>query len=448
MVSSAFTGTWWGRAWIEAVERLGADDEDRLAQGRVIARTGRVEGLRVAVGRVTAAIHVDESGRATTPNRTGADGSAAASGRLEPAWEVATLDEPTWQRFFAAWAEHGTHAAALSVGELDPRLISDMATEGVSVVPSAADLVAVCPCGDSAAVCSHAAAVAYALAARLDRDPLVLSELRGLGRDVARSRLLPSGRSASVDDDIETVTVDELLDSLAGGSTEPPAAVDGRRSAVGIPEVTADGDTWRPSHTRPGRLGVPAGARRWRAGSDTWPVEQAPGGPSLRLLEAMIDDAAERAWATLHDGASSGLAADVRGDLARRAAGADRDAVEWLAERSGQSPDALHRWARAWRIGGDDAVAVVADEDSWVLDQDRLAAGRDELVDAGIAKRSIALSYDSLGMPGDVKVVIGPDGRWYRLRMLLTRGATRRHFELLGAPSPDIADVVELDTIP
>ena len=44
------------------------------------------------------------------------------------------------------------------------------------------------------------------------------------------------------------------------------------------------------------------------------------------------------------------------------------------------------------------------------------AEGRDALVEMGISKRTVALNYDSLGMPGGVKLVVGADGRWYRLR--------------------------------
>ena len=46
--------TWWGKRWTGALESLGAMWRNRLPRGRTYAREGRVVGLTVESGRVTA----------------------------------------------------------------------------------------------------------------------------------------------------------------------------------------------------------------------------------------------------------------------------------------------------------------------------------------------------------------------------------------------------------
>ena len=107
----------------------------------------------------------------------------------------------------------------------------------------------------------------------------------------------------------------------------------------------------------------------------------------------------------------------------------------WLRTPVGR----LRSWADAWLVGGDTAVTVVADADSWSTDQTRLDAGREELVDLGHPRRSVALNYDSLLMASTIWLVIGPDQRWYRLQ-----GAGKhQELRLTTPPSADIRDLVD-----
>ena len=62
------------------------------------------------------------------------------------------------------------------------------------------------------------------------------------------------------------------------------------------------------------------------------------------------------------------------------------------------------------------------------------------LVEAGMTKRSIALSFDSLGLADGVWFVIGPDDRWYPL----TGPERHAQLELLGPPSEDVRDLLAL----
>jgi hypothetical protein len=115
------------------------------------------------------------------------------------------------------------------------------------------------------------------------------------------------------------------------------------------------------------------------------------------------------------------------------------DLVDHLAARAGLTSGGLRTWAEAWRLGGDAAVDVVADADSWTTDQQLLDAGREQLVEMGHPRRSVALNYDSLLMAASIWLVIGPDRRWYRLH-----GAGKHQgLRLAAAPSDDIRELVD-----
>ena len=45
-----FGVTWWGRAWVDALEGRAQLDPNRLPRGRTYARTGRVGELKVLPG--------------------------------------------------------------------------------------------------------------------------------------------------------------------------------------------------------------------------------------------------------------------------------------------------------------------------------------------------------------------------------------------------------------
>ena len=48
--------TWWGRQWIEALERMSREYASRLDRGRTYARAGRVHDLEIEGGTVKAKV--------------------------------------------------------------------------------------------------------------------------------------------------------------------------------------------------------------------------------------------------------------------------------------------------------------------------------------------------------------------------------------------------------
>ncbi|NJP71566.1 hypothetical protein HCJ99_11890, partial [Streptomyces sp. C1-2] len=89
-----FASTWWGNAWLTALED-GALDRARLARGRAYAAQGHVDAITVTPGQVLAYVR----GSRPRPYRTQV--------------RLRTLSEADWDRFLDAAVAHTGHIAAL-----------------------------------------------------------------------------------------------------------------------------------------------------------------------------------------------------------------------------------------------------------------------------------------------------------------------------------------------
>ncbi len=296
-------------------------------------------------------------------------------------------------------------------------MVADADAVDVRLLPRPADLRPDCTCPDWAEPCKHAAAVCYVAGQELDRNPFALFLLRGIERE----RLIELVRSRRGDTEPATSS-----DEPPPPGTDAVAAWSGRRldDRLGPPPVVPGAA--RSPLRQPGRH-VPWGAELPRhLGVDP------------TMVDELAEDAIERAWLMLVDDRPSGLVAPLGADLARRAA-ARPESLTTLAARAGVTPGRLATWAEAWLLGGDVAVAVMADPEAWNTDQVLLDAGRDQLVELGHPRRSVSLNYDSLLMAGTVWLVIGPDGRWYRLH----GHGKHQDLRLALAPAAELSDLVD-----
>ena len=316
-----FGRTWWGRAWLEALEQRARLDPDRLPRGRDYARSGAVGNLTLAPGEARAQVQ----GRKTEPYQV----------RIR----VRRFTEDEWDRVLEAISARLGHAAALLDGELPPEIADDVAAAGLDLLPGGGELGPRCSCPDDADPCKHSAAACYLLTDALDTDPFALFLLRGRTRDQVlagirtRRRGVASGQ-ASASNAGTAGQAGAETPSSAGRSTADPG-VDARTAfaaptpSAPIPAVPLP----------PGRPGLPAAL----------PVDPPPWRSGLRddLLE-LAADAASRAWEMATGlSADAGLNLDADDDLARRAAralGTPTFAV--LAARSGMQNVTSH--ARHW----------------------------------------------------------------------------------------------------
>ena len=391
-----FARSWWGQAWLDALEQRARLDPNRLPRGRTYARQRRVGALTVEAGEARAPV-------------LGSRGSA-----YRVVLRVRRFDDDQWDRALDAIAARAAHAAALLDGELTPEIVADLAAADLDLLPGPGDLVTRCSCPDVANPCKHAAAVCYLVATSLDDDPFDLLLLRGRTRDEVLAGL--RSRRAS-----------------AGGADAPRGAADGRRVDPGMPAAeawsSASAPTARPPLPAPPPLPTQAGAVR--------PIHEPPptgSGIDLAAVADLAADAAGRAVALL-TGGDAGLDLDRPADLARRAAGAvaaGPRAVDRLGAAAGVHPADLAGLAETWELGGRDGVATL--QAPAVPPTESLDAAREELRDAGWTTR-VTSNGDVTVLASPARLRWGPGDRWYRLE--------RRHDEWTLVAPPD-ADAVAL----
>ncbi|MVU78679.1 hypothetical protein GPX89_15675 [Nocardia sp. ET3-3] len=154
---AAFARTWWGRAFLEAVEHVA--DAGRLSRGRSYARTGQVVNYRLEPGVVSAEVQ----GSQPRPFISVFTMRQLRDDRLD---ELVTLVRTTPGML-------GEIAAGTLPQALGPLLLPTTVRE----------LDFSCSCPDSGWPCKHVAAVCYVIAERLDERPNDLLTLRGVELD-------------------------------------------------------------------------------------------------------------------------------------------------------------------------------------------------------------------------------------------------------------------------
>ncbi|WP_371656013.1 MULTISPECIES: SWF or SNF family helicase [unclassified Streptomyces] len=391
-----FAETWWGQAWLKALEDTALDGQ-QLKTGRRYAREGAVGAVSVRPGRITAVVR-DRDG---------------TSHRSDVLWQ--RLSEDDWDRFLGMAVERAGHIAALLDRDMPPHLVEDAATAGVELLPGIGDLEPECTC-EAWDHCPHTAALCYQVARLLDQDPFVLLLMRGRGERALLAEL--AERSAA--------PRSTELDVPAG---VPAAEVFAARDIVpplpGAPEVPAEAGA--PPHL------------------DT---EAAPEpGVDPAALEFLAADAARRAREMLaealapgheHQPPTTGLT--QKQDAVRLAADcADSGITGRLAAGSGRRSAELDLAVRAWRYGGAAALSVL--EEEWTPGPEALARARDALArawqdgDRPVLRASGANRWTVVG--GGAQLRLGRDGRWWPYRK--ERGA----WVPAGPADPDPGAVLE-----
>ncbi|MEV0694898.1 SWF or SNF family helicase [Streptomyces sp. NPDC050388] len=371
-----FAQTWWGRAWLTALEGT-ALDVQQLKAGRRLARAGAVGAVSVRPGRITAVVQ----DRDRTAHR--------ADVLLQE------LSDEQWDRFLGMAVERAGHVAALLDREMPPHLVEDAELAGVELLPGLGDLEPECGCG-AWDHCGHTAALCYQVALLLDQDPFVLFLLRGRGErallDALQSR---AGARAGKQSRPEGV---DAAEAFAAGGIRPglPDAPPLPAAPGAPPSLDTDG---------PPPAGVDPSALEFLAARTS--------AQARHLLAEAIRDGHER----------QPVEADptVAQDAVRLAAGAPARAVaDRLATGSGRGREGLAVAVRAWRQGGAAALAVLDEE--WTVDAEALARARAALGSAWAEGdederpvfRVRANRWTVVGAP--VQLRLGRDGRWWPYR--------------------------------
>ncbi|GAA2218296.1 SWF or SNF family helicase [Streptomyces nogalater] len=313
-----FAQSWWGRAWVRALEDT-ALEAAAVKAGRRLARAGGVGAVTVRPGRVTAVVR----------------GPGDAAHRADVLLPV--LSDEEWGRFQDLAVERSGHMAALLDRELPPHLVEDAAAAGIELLPGLGDLEPECDCG-AWDHCGHTAALCHQVARLLDEDPFLLLLLRGQEKDaflaelhvrgtVGRAEPSPERAAASGVDAVEAWSAAGILPPLPELPPLPPEP--------GTPPSFAAGSVAAP--------GVDPAALEHLAGRTA--VE------AYRLLAAALC------------GEPASAVATAAQDAVRLACGpAPAAVVERLAAGSGRGHEGLATAVCAWRTGGGAALVVLDEE--------------------------------------------------------------------------------------
>ena len=322
-----FGRTWWGRAWLEALEQRARLDPDRLPRGRDYARSGAVGDLTLAPGEARAQVQ----GRKTEPYQV----------RIR----VRRFTDDEWDRVLEAISARLGHAAALLDGELPPEIADDVAAAGLDLLPGGGELGPRCSCPDDADPCKHSAAACYLLTDALDADPFALFLLRGRTRDQVLAGIRTRRRGAASGQASASEARDDWSSRCRDAIIARP--VHGRRGRGRQDGVRRAG----PLGADPRRA---AAARAARASGGASGGSATVAVRSPRRLAGTGRGCGQPGMGT-GDGlsADAGLTLDSDADLARRAARAlGTPAFATLVARCGVGSRDLARQALAWRQGG------------------------------------------------------------------------------------------------
>lgn len=442
-----FGATWWGKAWVDALEQRARLDPNRLPRGRTYARTGAVGDLEVHPGEIVAFVQ----------------GSRAKPYKVTV--RVRAYSDKEWERTLVALASQVGHLAALLDGELPPGVADDLATAGLDLLPVAGEVQPRCSCPDWAEPCKHSAAVCYLVADTLDTDPFQLFLLRGRHRESLLAGL--RARRAEAIDEANAATAGSAgrlgtgasFDGDATRSWSTDAGMNAKHAwdrwasmqrGVGAEEDDSiealQPAQLQPAQRQPAIPAVPLPPSR--PGRPTVLAVDPPtsSGLTAGALETLAADAVQRAWDVAHGERSTGLELGMGDDTARRAAGMlahggangssddgglgdSRSARMRLARGRSDAPGDLSSLARAaglparellrqalaWREGGREGLAVLLED--WDPPRDSVATGKPLLGPAATIRRNRVTL-------GDRQLRLGRDGRWYPYRRAGLRGAT------------------------
>lgn len=362
-----FAESWWGRAWVEALESLSMD-EARLARGREYADGGHVAAITVTPGRVIAYVH----------------GSRPRPYRAE--LRLRSFPASDWDTLTDAVAARPGHLSALLDKEMPHSLVDTAGEAGIRLLPAAGDLDPDCSCPDRGWPCKHVAALCFQTARLLDSDPFVLLLMRGRGER-------------------------ELLDELGRRNAEHSARE--RPETPAMPSVAASdalADRFLPPLPAP--LPVP----QYPGEPPSYP--ELPGARDPLGLDHLATDAAARAHTMLTTGedplAGLGTWQDaVRIAASRPTAGltaTTRALYRELAFATGRSTTDLARAVAAWRQGGAEGLEVL--ETAWDPPAGPFDRARPALASADFPRfqpRRNRLTDAT----GTLQLRFGHDNRWY-----------------------------------
>jgi uncharacterized Zn finger protein len=205
--------TFWGQSWCTNLERY-SDYASRLPRGRSYVRNGLVIDLQIAKGKVRAVV--------------------SGSELYDVEITITPVTSKRWKNICRECSGTIDSLVELLQGRLAKGVMDRVCREGDGLFPQPSEIKLSCSCPDWADMCKHVAGALYGIGARLDSEPRLLFELRGVdetelvaGADQGAGRLnsAPGRAKVLADDDIAALfglEMTETAGSTSAASAEAP----------------------------------------------------------------------------------------------------------------------------------------------------------------------------------------------------------------------------------
>lgn len=190
--------SFWGKAWCDYLKNY-ADYDNRIDRGRSYIKNGFVFDLTIEKGSIQGVV-------------------CGSGSKLYQA--AITIDPITDQRLVQQIGGYIESLEVLANGQFPKTLAEAFLTSENGLFPNLTEINLSCNCPDWAYMCKHISAVLYAVGAKLDLDPLLLFELRGIDTtalikksvEEKMTALLENARTAESSRIIEDDAIIDLFD--------------------------------------------------------------------------------------------------------------------------------------------------------------------------------------------------------------------------------------------
>ncbi|MEW6068868.1 MAG: SNF2-related protein [Nitrospirota bacterium] len=160
-----FGRTWWGKAWVTAMENIDYNT-NRLPRGRRYAKNGSVKTIDIHNGIVSAKVQ----GSRPKPYDIRINLKGFNTSQIKQIKETISSNPAI--------------ASDLTLGRLSESLLPLLNEKKIYILPKNwEDISADCSCPDWANPCKHLAAVYYIIANEIDKNPFLLFNLRGISAE-------------------------------------------------------------------------------------------------------------------------------------------------------------------------------------------------------------------------------------------------------------------------
>ncbi|CAA6826583.1 MAG: Unknown protein [uncultured Thiotrichaceae bacterium] len=206
------TRTWWGESFLDVLGTI--MDDGRLRRGRAYAGPNRLLEFSIKDTSVKAKIRGNKNpyfGVYKEP-------------RYKTEFKLKQFSAKEWDGLTEEITRNAACLSQLLMNEMPKGIEAVFARQKLNLLPrNKADLVTKCSCPDYADPCKHVAGVYYKVASLLDRDPLLLFQLRGMDALKLQEKLAASPLGKALID--QWGEGEQVVEYQAHRYPEPPVKV-------------------------------------------------------------------------------------------------------------------------------------------------------------------------------------------------------------------------------